>query len=42
MVHEKVGARPLLNSVAVEDVELTVREVSGINGVQQILKNPSL
>ena len=42
MVHEKVGARPLLNSVAVEDVELTVREFSGINGVQQILKNPSL
>ena len=42
MVHEKLGARPLLNSVTVEDVELTVREFSGINGVQQILKNPSL
>lgn len=29
-------------SVSVQDVELTLREFSGINGIQQILKDPSL
>jgi|SRR5581483_3455729 len=30
------------STLTVEDVELTVREYSGINGVQQLLKEPSL
>ncbi len=31
-----------VNSIAINDVELTAREFMGINGVQQILKDPSL
>ncbi len=42
LVHESFGGRPKVNSVAVEDVELTAREFSGINGIQQILKTPNL
>jgi 3',5'-cyclic AMP phosphodiesterase CpdA len=36
---EKTGATPSLN---IEDVELTLREYSGINGIQQISKEESL
>ena len=28
--------------IAVQDVELTLREYSGLNGIQQILKSPKL
>ena len=42
LVHEGVSGKPAMNSVSIEDVELTAREFSGINGIQQILKNPSL
>lgn len=42
IVHENVGGKPQMNTVAVEDVELTAREFSGINGIQQILKTPTL
>ena len=42
LVHENFAGRPLVNTVNVEDVGLTAREFSGINGIQQILKNPSL
>ena len=42
LVHEKPGGKLALNSLSIEDVELTSREFMGINGVQQILKNPSL
>jgi hypothetical protein len=35
-------AAPGASSVAIDDVELTAREFSGINGVQQFLKNPNL
>jgi hypothetical protein len=28
--------------IAVQDVELTLREFSGLNGIQQILKTPTL
>ena len=41
LVHEK-GGKASPHIVAIEDVELTLREFSGINGVQQLLKNPSL
>jgi 3',5'-cyclic AMP phosphodiesterase CpdA len=41
LVQEK-GGKPSANTLTVQDVELTVREFSGINGVQQILKNPGL
>jgi 3',5'-cyclic AMP phosphodiesterase CpdA len=40
LVHENFG-KSSVNTVAVEDVELTVREFSGINGIQQMLKSPS-
>ena len=42
MVHENFAGKPLLNTLSVEDVELTTREFMGINGINQILKNPSL
>jgi 3',5'-cyclic AMP phosphodiesterase CpdA len=42
LVHESFAGKPMVNTVSVEDVELTAREFSGINGIQQILKNPSL
>ncbi len=42
VVHENFAGKPRTNTVAVEDVELTAREFSGINGIQQILKTPSL
>jgi hypothetical protein len=42
LVHENFVGKPLVNSVSVEDVELTAREFMGINGIQQILKTPSL
>jgi len=41
VVNEKGGAASA-ESLTVQDVELTVREFSGINGVQQLLKDPSL
>jgi 3',5'-cyclic AMP phosphodiesterase CpdA len=42
LVHEGFAGKPQMNSVKVEDVELTAREFSGINGIQQILKEPGL
>ncbi len=42
LVHENFAGKPLVNAVSVDDVELTAREFMGINGVQQILKTPSL
>jgi 3',5'-cyclic AMP phosphodiesterase CpdA len=42
VVHEGFSGKPQMNSVKVENVELTAREFSGINGIQQILKEPSL
>jgi hypothetical protein len=36
------GGKASSESVSVKDVELTVREYSGINGIQQILKEPGL
>ena len=42
LVHEGFSGKPQVNSVKVEDVELTAREFSGINGIQQILKEPGL
>lgn len=41
VVSEKAG-RASPASLSVRDVELTLREYSGINGVQQLLKEPSL
>jgi hypothetical protein len=41
VVHENVGGKPETNTVAIEDVELTAREFSGINGIQQLLKTPN-
>jgi hypothetical protein len=41
VVSEQRG-NALPESLSVQDVELTLREFSGINGIQQILKNPSL
>ncbi len=41
VVHENFAGKPQMNTVAVEDVELTAREFSGINGIQQILKTPN-
>jgi hypothetical protein len=40
-VHENVGRKPQMNKLSVEDVELTAREFSGINGIQQLLKTPN-
>jgi len=42
LVHENYSGKPAVNTISVEDVELTAREFSGINGVQQLLRNPSL
>ncbi len=42
LVHENFAGKALVNTVNIEDVELTAREFSGINGIQQILKNPNL
>lgn len=42
LVHEGVSGEPAMNPVSIDDVELTAREFSGINGIQQILKDPSL
>jgi 3',5'-cyclic AMP phosphodiesterase CpdA len=42
VVHENAGGKPRTNTVSVEDVELTAREFSGINGIQQVLKEPNL
>jgi 3',5'-cyclic AMP phosphodiesterase CpdA len=42
LVHENFAGKPLVNTVNVEDVELTTREYMGINGINQILRNPSL
>jgi len=42
LVHESFGKKPVVNSISIEDVELTSREFMGINGVQQILRDPSL
>jgi 3',5'-cyclic AMP phosphodiesterase CpdA len=42
LVHESYGGKPAVNTASVEDVELTAREFSGINGIQQLLRNPSL
>jgi hypothetical protein len=41
LIGEK-GGNPSAHSLSVQDVELTMREYSGINGVQQILKEPGL
>jgi hypothetical protein len=41
LVNEK-GGNAATSSLSVQDVELTVREFSGINGIQQVLKEPSL
>jgi hypothetical protein len=41
VVHENVGGKPQTNTVAIEEVELTAREFSGINGIQQLLKTPN-
>jgi 3',5'-cyclic AMP phosphodiesterase CpdA len=41
VVHENVGRKPQMNTLSVEDVELTAREFSGINGIQQLLKTPN-
>ena len=42
LVHENFSGQPLVNAAAIEDVELTAREFSGINGMQQLLKEPEL
>ena len=36
-----VDARPK-QALSVHDVELTLREFSGLNGIQQVIKNPGL
>jgi Calcineurin-like phosphoesterase len=41
VVQEKPG-KTSMDSLTVQDVELTLQEFTGINGVQQILKTPSL
>ncbi len=40
VVHENIGRKPQMSTLSVEDVELTAREFSGINGIQQLLKTP--
>ena len=42
LVHESFSGKPETNSIGIEDVELTAREFSGINGIQQLLQNPKL
>jgi len=42
LVHESFSGKPQTNSIGIEDVELTAREFSVINGVQQLLRNPIL
>ncbi len=42
LVQETPGKKAAPESISVKDVELTAREFSGINGIQQILKTPNL
>jgi hypothetical protein len=42
LVHENGSGKPAASSISIEDVELTAREFMGINGIQQLLRNPSL
>lgn len=42
LVHESFSGKPQTNSIGIEDVELTAREFSGINGIHQLLRNPKL
>ncbi len=42
LVHEAPGDKPALTSVSLEDIELSSRQFSGINGIQQFLKNANL
>ncbi|MBZ5600169.1 MAG: metallophosphoesterase [Acidobacteriia bacterium] len=42
VVHENVAGKPAVDTASIEDIELTAQEFSGINGIQQILRNPSL
>ncbi len=42
VVSERAGKGAPPNSLAVQDVELTLREFSGMNGIQQILKSTSI
>ncbi|HZQ68943.1 MAG TPA: metallophosphoesterase [Terriglobales bacterium] len=42
LVHENFTGKQVTNSVDIQDVELTAREFSGINGIQQLLRNPKL
>lgn len=42
LVHETFSGKAQANSIGIEDVELTAREFSGINGIQQLLRNPKL
>jgi hypothetical protein len=42
LVHESFSGKPQTNSIGIEDVDLTAREFSGINGIQQLLRNPKL
>ena len=42
VVHESFSGKAQANSVGVDDVELTAREFSRINGMQQLLKKPEV
>jgi len=42
VLHQQGSASPSPNQLTVEDVELTLREYSGINGIQQLLKPTTL
>jgi len=42
IVSQNVKKPPQGSSLSVEDIELSLREYSGINGIQQILKPVSL
>jgi 3',5'-cyclic AMP phosphodiesterase CpdA len=42
VLHEQGGRSQPANQLTVEDVELTLREYSGINGIQQLLKHTTL
>ena len=41
LLNEK-GGKAKANSLSIEDVQLTLREFEGINGIQQLLKEPGL
>jgi 3',5'-cyclic AMP phosphodiesterase CpdA len=41
VVQENSAGKVMGGGISIEDVELTAREFSGINGVQQLLKNPN-